>query len=220
MKTALYLIPALMIAVLFLIRARLLEKQVQIYILKPTATFIVILVALASFLEPVQNGMYTVGVLLGLFLSLGGDIALMFQENRAFLTGLALFLVAHIAYAIVFIWLGRFSAWDLLTTALLLIAGVSFYALIRPNLGAMKGPVIGYMSIISLMVSRAFSTVVSPVFSNEQGLLIAAGAVLFYLSDVSLAVNRFWKRWRYHPVSLALYYSGQLLIALAASYFK
>ena len=75
------------------------------------------------------------------------------------------------------------------------------------------------MLIISAMVSRALSAMASPVFGDEQALMVVAGAVLFYFSDVILAANRFWKPWRYHSVSLALYYSGQFLIALAASYF-
>jgi hypothetical protein len=50
-------------------------------------------------------------------------------------------------------------------------------------------------------------------------MMIATGAVLFYISDIILAASRFWRPWRYHRLSLAFYYSGQLLIALAASYF-
>jgi len=61
--------------------------------------------------------------------------------------------------------------------------------------------------------------VASPAFSLGQGLMISIGAVLFYLSDVVVAANRFWKPMRYHRLSLALYYGGQFLIALAASYF-
>jgi uncharacterized membrane protein YhhN len=130
-----------------------------------------------------------------------------------------LFLVAHIVYTAVFLSLGRFSAWDILSTAVLLAAGVGFYRLAEPNLGSMKGPVIGYVVIISVMVSRAFSTLVSPVFGAGQALMVAAGALLFYFSDVILGANRFWRPWKYHHAGLALYYGGQLLIALAASYF-
>ncbi|OQY21141.1 MAG: hypothetical protein DRJ03_27245 [Chloroflexi bacterium] len=220
MKTVLYLIPALAVAVLFLIRAEFLERRRQIYVIKPIATLMVIAAALVSLLEPTRNLMYTIGVLLGLLFSLGGDIALMFQENRkAFTVGLGLFLVAHIVYAVVFMFLGRFSAWDIFSTVVLLVVGVGFYGLIRLNLRSMKGPVIGYILIISVMVSRALSALASPVFNNGQALMIAVGALLFYFSDVILAADRFWRHWRYHHVSLAFYYGGQLLIASAASYF-
>jgi len=220
MKTALYLIPALVVAVFFLIRAEFFKRQWQIYLIKPIATLMVIAVALLSLLEPTRNMTYTIGVLLGLFFSWGGDMALMFQENRkAFTAGLGLFLAAHIVYAIIFMFLGCFSAWEIISIPLLLVAGVGFYRLLQPNLGRMKWPVIGYISIISVMVSRALSTLASPVFNPGQALMIVVGAFLFYFSDVILAANRFWRPWKYHRISLAFYYSGQLLIALAASYF-
>jgi uncharacterized membrane protein YhhN len=159
-------------------------------------------------------------VLIGLLFSFGGDIALMFQDNRkAFTLGLGLFLLAHIAYTVVFIMLGRFTSWDLLSGVILLAAALSFYRLLAPNLGSMKVPVIAYIVIISLMVSRALSTFASPAFSITQAWMIAGGAILFYISDVILAANRFWKPWKYQRISLAFYYAGQFLIALAASFF-
>ncbi len=219
MKPTLYPIPVLIATVLWLIRAEFREQRRQVYIAKPLSTLIVIAVAMLSLLEPTHNPFYTTGVLVGLFFSLGGDVALMFPERpRAFLVGLVLFLIAHIAYTVVFTTLGRFSPWDVLSALLLLAAGVGFYRLIRAGLGPLKGPVIGYMLVISVMVHRALSTLASPVFPTGSALMIAAGALLFYLSDVILAANRFWRPWKYHHWSLALYYSGQLLLALTASF--
>jgi uncharacterized membrane protein YhhN len=220
MKAALYLIPVLAVSVILLIWAEVLSKRRLIYFLKPVSTLIVIAVALLSFVEPTRNLTYAAGILLGLLLSFGGDVALMFQEQRrAFVVGLGLFLLAHVAYSVVFGLLGRFSVWDALSAVLLLAAAVGFYSLIRPNLGAMRGPVIAYIVVISVMLSRAISALASPVFSGGQAMMIAGGAALFYISDVILAANRFWKAWRYQRVSLAFYYGGQVLIALAASYF-
>ena len=220
MKPAFYLLFVSAITVFFLVRAEILGKRRQIYVLKPISTLLVIAVACLSFLEPAQNPTYTVGVLVGLLLSFGGDLALMFQENRrAFAAGLGLFLLAHVAYAIVFVLLGRVSNSDIFSTLVLLAAGVGFYMLIQPNLGTMRVPVIVYILVISVMVSRAISALASPVFSSGQALLIAIGAVLFYISDIVLAACRFWKPWKYQRISLAFYYSGQLSIALAASYF-
>jgi uncharacterized membrane protein YhhN len=220
MKPALYLVPLVVIAVVLLIRAEVLDRRRQVLIVKPAATLLVIAVALLSLREPSHNTTYTVGVLIGLVFSLGGDVALMFDElPQAFAVGLGLFLLAHVAYTVVFALLGRFSAWDAVSIPLLLAAGVGFYALIRANLGELRLPVIAYMLVISVMVSRAVSTLASPAFSLGQAVMVASGAVLFYLSDVILAANRFWRPWRYDRISLAFYYAGQLLIALAASYF-
>jgi uncharacterized membrane protein YhhN len=210
----------LAVVLFFLIRAEILHRRRQIYVLKPIATLLVIVVALLSFLGPDLNLTYTVGVLIGLLFSFGGDMALMFQEHRKpFVIGLALFLLAHVVYAVVFTLLGRFSAVDLVSGLVLLAVGVGFYALIRANLGSMRGPVILYILVISIMVHRAIALFANPAIDTGQALTIATGAILFYVSDVILAASRFWKPWRYHRISLAFYYAGQTLIALAASTF-
>jgi uncharacterized membrane protein YhhN len=220
MRPALYPIPALVVVVFLLVRAGILKKQRQFYILKPISTLLVILVASLSFLEPVWNLTYIVGVMVGLALSFGGDMALMFEEDRkAFVLGLGFFLLAHVSYTAAFTILGGVSAWDFLSIAVLLAAGVGFYILILPKLGKMRVPVIVYILVISVMVNRAASTLHSPVFNNGQASMILAGALLFYSSDVILAAHRFWRPWRFRRISLGLYYSGQLLIALAASCF-
>jgi uncharacterized membrane protein YhhN len=221
MRAALYSIPLLAGTVSFLIRAGILRKQRQIYVLKPISTLIVIAVASLSLLQPERNATYSAGVLLGLTLSFGGDLALMFEENRrAFTVGLGFFLLAHVTYAVVFALLGRVSWWDALSTVILLAAGVGVYRVLKANLGAMRGPVIAYTVVISVMVSRAVSTLSSPELGARQAVMVAVGAVLFYVSDVILAASRFWKPWEYRRISLAFYYGGQLLIALAASGFR
>jgi uncharacterized membrane protein YhhN len=146
-------------------------------------------------------------------------VALMFEGKRAFTVGLGLFLLAHVAYTVVFSLLGRISILSLITALVLLGLNLGFYRLIHANLGTMRGPVIAYMLVISLMVIQAVSTLASPVFGQGQAVMIAVGAVLFYVSDIILAAARFWRPWKYDRISLAFYYSGQLLIALAASYF-
>ena len=72
MKPALCLIPVLAGTVFFLIGAVILEKQRQVYVLKPLSTLIVIAVASLSLLQPERNLTYAIGVLLGLMSSLVG----------------------------------------------------------------------------------------------------------------------------------------------------
>ncbi|MDZ7725470.1 MAG: lysoplasmalogenase [candidate division KSB1 bacterium] len=120
---------------------------------------------------------------------------------------------------LIFVVNGVISLWDVLTAVLLLSVGTGFYRLMRPNLGSMRIPVIAYIVIISVMVNRAASAPLSPEFTPSQALLVLFGALLFYLSDVILAANKFWKPWRYNRISLVFYYSGQLLIALSTGYF-
>ena len=124
------------------------------------------------------------------------------------------------AYTVAFTLLGRPSGWVLLSTLLLLAAGLGFYRLIAANLGSMRIPVILYFLVISLMVIQATSLLASPAISDFQAAMIIGGAILFYISDVMLAANRFWRPWKYNRTSLALYYGGQLLIAMAANHFN
>ncbi len=220
MKSAVYTLVVLLVTVFFLIRAEFRKAQRHIYVIKPLATLLVIVVAVLSFREARMNLTYTVGVLVGLILSLGGDIALMFQANRkAFMIGLVLFLLAHVAYAVTFTLLGSLDAIAWLAALLLLALGVGIYRLFRGGLGTMKVPVIVYIVIISVMVNQAVATFNSSAFDTRQAWMIAIGAVLFYISDVILAANRFWKPFQYNRISLAFYYAGQFLIVLAASYF-
>jgi len=220
MKSALYLLPLLAITVFLLIRAEFRQDKRRIYVLKPLCTLLVIAMALWSWREPVHNGTYSLGVLVGLLFCFGGDVALMFQEQRkAFMLGLVLFLIGHLVYATVFHLLGGSSWLDIVTALLLTLAGAGIYLLLKANLGPMRLPVIVYIVVISLMVSRAVSTPAGPLFSGGQAAMVIVGAVLFYISDVILAAARFWKPWPYHRISLAFYYAGQALLALAASYF-
>jgi uncharacterized membrane protein YhhN len=119
----------------------------------------------------------------------------------------------------VFTLLGQVTAWDALPGALLLTVGAVFYALIRPNLGRLRAPVIAYMLAISVTVGRAASTWVGGQLSRQQAFMIVAGTLPFYLSDVALAANRFWRHWKYRRVGLAPYYAAQLLFALTSSRF-
>ena len=218
---AAHLIPILflLVTVGFLVRAEFKGNQRQIYILKPISTLLVITVAALSFPTPGVQPPYTLWVLVGLFLSLGGDVALMFQSGRAFRTGLLLFLLAHIAYAIAFTLPNGFHPQDLITGAGLLIVAVAVYRFLQPGLGKMKGPVLLYIVIICFMVNRALSTFFGEAFTTTQAWLISLGAILFMASDLMLAANRFGHPFKTHRLSLFLYYSGQLLIALSPSYF-
>jgi len=217
----LYLATPLAVTVALLIRAEILGIKSQIYVLKPISTLLVIAVALLSLGKPTHNMTYSTGVLVGLALCFGGDLALMFQDRRKpFMLGLVLFLLGHIAYTVAFSILGHASSWVLLSTLVLLAAGLGFYRLIASNLGSMRIPIILYFLVISLMVIQATSLLASPAINDLQAAMIIGGAILFYISDVMLAANRFWRPWKYNRISLAFYYGGQLLIAMAASHFN
>lgn len=212
-------IPFLAVTVTLLVRAELKHLQQQVYLLKPTSTLLVIAVALLSFLTPAGQPSFTLWITVGLILSLGGDVALMFKSNKAFLTGLVLFLLAHIVYTISFTVPNGFHPQDLVTGGTLLVLGTAIYLYLLPGLGRMKGPVVLYILVICLMVNRAISTFFGDFFTTTQAWLLTLGATLFWLSDLVLAINRFRHPFEANRFGLFLYYGGQLLIALSPSYF-
>jgi uncharacterized membrane protein YhhN len=212
-------IPFLILTVTLLVWAEFKLDQRQISFFKPLSTLLVITVALLSFLSPNVQHFYSVAILLGLLLSLGGDLSLMFKSDRAFLLGLVLFLLAHIVYSIAFTVPNGFHPQDLLTGAALLVLGVVVFLYLRPGLGPMQLPVLLYILVIFFMVNRATSTSFGRAFSTTQAWLMTMGAALFALSDLMLAINRFRHPFRLHRLSLIPYYGGQLLIALSPSYF-
>ena len=225
MRFALSIFPILLLTVFLLICAEIAKKKKYVYILKPISTLLVIVSNVrlgycnANIIQ--KNMSYSFLILMGLLLSFGGDIALMFQQKRRyFALGLVLFLLAHIVYTIVFSLFDRFSTYDIISGIILLAVAFAIYTLIKSNLGTLRISVMVYIIVISVMVNRAISTFDSSILDFLQAVMIALGALLFYISDIILAADRYWKRWKYNRISLAFYYIGQFLIALSASYFK
>jgi uncharacterized membrane protein YhhN len=193
---------------------------IPIPVLVVTVALLVITIAALSFFTPAVQPSYTIWILFGLCLSMGGDLALMFQSDRAFRIGLILFLLAHAIYAIAFSIPNGFHPQDLITGAALLVLAIAIYLYLQPGLGKMKAPVLLYILVICFMVNRAISTFYGEAFSTPQAWLISLGAILFMASDLVLAINRFRHPFKTHRLSLFLYYGGQLLIALSPSYFS
>jgi len=219
MTLQLVLIPVLAVTVTLLVRARFRQDDRQIYVFKPLSTVIVIIIALLSLNSPNAQPSYTWWIVAGLVLSLGGDVALMFKGGRWFLIGLVLFLLAHVTYAVGFTLPNGFHPADLVTGAVLLAIAAAIYLYLKPGLGKMRVPVIIYILVISFMVNRALSAFFGTAFTTTQAWLMSVGAVLFWLSDLLLAVNRFRWPFRAEPLGLYAYYGGQLLIALSPSFF-
>ncbi|MCK4641544.1 MAG: lysoplasmalogenase [Candidatus Marinimicrobia bacterium] len=207
----------LTITVVLLIRAKFQENRDQIYIYKPLSTALVILIALIPLLFKQNMSVgYSIWIIVALLFSMGGDIALIFQEKaQAFRIGLCFFLITHILYAVTFSIFAGMNQQKLPIIIVLGILAAICYMYLYPGLGSMKISVLLYILTITYMFNRAIATQFSPNFSNRQAWLITIGAGLFYISDLILAINRFRTSFKYNRISLAFYYSGQLLIALS-----
>src|SRR5690606_6497430 len=121
-------------------------------------------------------------VALGLALGALGDLFLSRPGTRAFLAGMAAFAAGHLAYAAEFLAPGGWP--PLLPAAGLLVLALSTEAWLAPRTGALRWPVRGYVAVITLM---AFAALTLP---EGRGLALA-GALLFLLSDLLLALDLF-----------------------------
>jgi uncharacterized membrane protein YhhN len=149
-------------------------------------------------------------LVLGLALSLAGDLLLLAPRRLA--PGLAAFLFAHVAYLAAFHALVPAREWPFALAAPAVSASALATAWLWPHLGRMRPAVLAYIAVITAMVWGALAT-------GSAGALpagAAGGAVLFYLSDLAVARQRFIRpSFRVRAVGLVAYYAGQVLLALA-----
>ncbi|MCS7056575.1 MAG: lysoplasmalogenase [Thermoflexales bacterium] len=226
-------IPLLIVAVFLLLRAetRRPRHKPQIKLWKPLSTALVILIAILSFTQPMHVPLYSALVLIGLVLSLVGDWLLIDSDERPrlFVAGLSAFLLAHVAYIAAFAYaqIVRRTPFDLnraaLAAAVLAIIGMVLYFYLHPSLGNLRQPVLLYMTVISLMVHQAFSGVQLGGSLLAQPALAMGGALLFYMSDLMLAINKFVfdGEGEHNTIwVLSTYYCAQLFIALSASFVR
>ncbi len=152
--------------------------------------------------------------------SLVGDICLMLPREQ-FIAGLVAFLLAHLAYVVGFnaTPLG-FSLAAMLLAVLVATTGLRLYRLIAAGLQAsgqshLRLPVLVYSLGLSLMLLSALLTLVRPEWAALPAWLVSAGATLFFVSDSTLAWNRFLRPLAgARLIVIVTYHLGQALIVL------
>lgn len=150
-------------------------------------------------------------VALGLGLSFVGDICLEASPGL-FVPGLVAFLLAHVAYVVAYV--GRTRALHLMRFVPTLAYCVAVFLWLEPHLGPMRGPVIAYVAVISVMVWRALAQIGERPRVPALAWYAAIGAVLFALSDTLVAYNRFIGFSMAAKIVLMLqYWAAQALIA-------
>jgi uncharacterized membrane protein YhhN len=132
-------------------------------------------------------------VLLGLGLSLCGDVALMWPE-RGFLPGLVSFLLAHLAYLRAFTRDGaRLAARPLPFVFYGTLAGVILWQLWPGVPPGLRVPVLAYVACLASMAAQAavVGLLARGTPRQRSGVWLAIGGALFLCSDALLATNRF-----------------------------
>lgn len=166
-----------------------------------------------TYLQPdAEPNYYKIAILIGLGLSLIGDIFLIF-DRKLFLPGLVAFLLAHCAYVTAFYQTPTLP--NSLYSALIFLAVFAvFIRILWFSLGAMKIPVIVYALVICAMGRFAMNRWLN--IGDMETLLAFVGAVVFVVSDILLGYDRFKKPIAYKDIYiLGTYFLAQWLIALS-----
>jgi uncharacterized membrane protein YhhN len=195
--------------VLGLLVAEARQARRWMWVTKPVASVAFVAVALA---RGAWGSTFGQLVLAALVLSVLGDVLLIPRRKDTFLAGLVAFLLGHVAYCAAFVACGLDGAVAGMTAvaALAVSGGVGAWLLRRVE-PKMKGPVVAYMAVLSTMVVLA-----AGARAAGAPLLLPVAAVMFYASDLAVALDRFVghsftnKLW-----GLPLYYGAQLLFALS-----
>jgi len=142
--------------------------------------------------------------------SWAGDVFLMAED--LFVLGLASFLVAHIFYIAAYqktgAAKGRLRPVDAVK---FVVVGLGLVWVLYPGLGDMLIPVIVYALVLLTMAIWAHKR--RDATSDHSFALVAAGAVLFVMSDAAIAVNKFALEVPFEAVIvMTTYISAQYLI--------
>ncbi|KIG15376.1 putative MEMBRANE PROTEIN [Enhygromyxa salina] len=151
-------------------------------------------------------------IFVGLVLSWCGDAFLLARARSMFLAGLVAFLLGHVGYCVAFVTHGFDTRVALAVAPVVLIAALVVDRWLRDHVQAgMRLPVRAYIVVISIMLTLAIAA-----WRGGGSHLLLLGAVSFYLSDLSVASDRFVRRDFLNRLwGLPAYYLGQLCLALS-----
>lgn len=208
MPTAFAIACAVLVALLLLADRR--GHRPAILATKAAASIAFVLAGATALPLATTYGRFVCG---GLVLSAVGDVLLVGASEGIFMAGIGAFLLAHIAYAIAFVARGiaPFAVEGAAFVGVLVAAGVLVW-LVPHVPKKLRGPVFVYAVAITAMVALAVGTV-----ARHGGAFVLVAAIAFYLSDLSVARDRFVapgfgnRLW-----GLPLYYAAQLVFALLA----
>ena len=188
------------------------RRQMVLCIGKPIAT-----VLLFAIVGGMPGDMFGYLMWSGIVLSLAADITLLADGNESLVVGLGLSLVAYLCYGIAFFGAGP-GGW--LAAPGLAVFGACAAWLVRRQWhgieAGLRVPVGIHALVLTVMVAGIFSVLAGRAFLDLAA-LACVGATLLFISRALLP----WVRLRrlsvwVHPMTLVLYWGGQLCLVLAA----
>jgi uncharacterized membrane protein YhhN len=200
------------LAVVGLLIAERQESALGKWLTKPLASALFIAIAVAG---GACEHSYGQAIVVGLILSFFGDVLLIpAGAGTPFRLGAASFLLGHVAYSAAFLVRGADLPLMLLAATIMVVPAVIVLGYLGPKVPEhMRALVRAYIAVISIMVTLAIGT---HLHSADPRILV--GAAMFYVSDLSVARDRFiGKSFANRAWGLPLYYGGQILLALSAT---
>lgn len=164
--------------------------------------------------------------LIGLVLCLIGDIFLFLPPNKFFMPGLGAFLLGHISYIVGFGWfenISKFMVPFLIYLILILVVGIRVIGKMITGLRLQKKerliiPLVLYALVISLMLGSAGYRFFDQNWGTAGAYLVTIGALLFYISDVLNAWERFVNKFNHDRLFIMVtYHLGQFGLAVGAA---
>lgn len=198
------------LAVVALLAAERRDSQRGKWLAKPVASAAFVATALVS---GAVGSVYGLWVLAGLLLCLVGDVLLIpLGRPAVFRAGVFAFMAGHLAFVAAFLTQPIDLAWLAAGAVVLALALGGVWWWLRSSLQPdMRKPVLAYLVVIGVMTSLAVGLV-----GAGGPATVAAGALAFTASDVSVARDRFVRAgFTNRAWGLPLYYCAQLLIALS-----
>lgn len=184
------------------------ESRLGIWIAKPSAATGYLVVAVAS---GALGSNYGLLIFLGLVLSWFGDVLLIPQGRpNVFRAGILSFLLGHVAYAVAFAMYAQSLSTSIFAAIVIAIIAWRVLGWLMPHVTAdMRVPVYAYVGVISTML-----VVAAGCASASHRPEIFVGALLFYLSDLSVARDRFVTESFWNGAwGLPCYFVAQLVLA-------
>lgn len=198
---------ACMIAVLVLLAVDRLGLQLWRVVAKLSASTFFVLLAACLGAHESSYGQFILGALL---LGWIGDALLLSRAPRAFMGGLAAFLLSHLLFAVAFV-SGGLSAPAIGIAAVLAAAfgAVVLRWLLPHTPREFKGPVVAYVVVILAMCVAA----AGHAFASQRWAVLV-GALLFAASDISVARDRFVQQAHVNRLwGWPTYYLAQVVLA-------
>jgi uncharacterized membrane protein YhhN len=185
------------------------ESKLGVWIAKPVASLAFVAIAMLS---GAGSSVYGQRIVAALVLSMVGDVLLIPRGELFFMLGLGSFLLGHVAFAAAFASIDYDRTIAAVAFAVVAALAVVIARWLWPHVPAkLRVPVLLYIGVITVMVSLAIGTA-----PTSYGFLTVPGAVAFFLSDLSVARDRFVSPGFTNRLwGLPLYYLAQVLLALS-----